>query len=177
MNKTQHELFDLVWEVPMIHLSGQLGLSDVGLRKICTKYGIPLIPRGYWMRKQMGKADARPELQHPDFNPVIEFGESIDAEVKEIKRKEREQLLKSLESYEVRTINKLKDLRCVQTAVAITAYIKELEKRSKQSYDSVKDAPPKWPPTNVFTYQYFYSRKEQIGADDEHKHQPKSTGT
>lgn len=162
MNKTRHELFDLVWEVPMIHLSGQLGLSDVGLRKICTKYGIPLTPRGYWMRKQMGKADARPELQHPEFNPVIEFGESIDAEVKEIKRKEREQLLKSLESYEVRTINKLKDLRCVQTAAAITAYIKELEKRSKQSYDSVKDAPPKWPPTNVFTYQYFYSRKEQI---------------
>ena len=162
MNKTRHELFDLVWEVPMIHLSGQLGLSDVGLRKICTKYGIPLTPRGYWMRKQMGKADARLELQHPDFNPVIEFGASIDEEVKEIKRKEREQLLKSLENYEVRTLNKLKDLRCVQTAAAITAYIKELEKRSKQSYDSVKDAPQKWPPTNVFTYQYFYSRKEQI---------------
>ena len=162
MNKTRHELFDLVWEVPMIHLSGQLSLSDVGLRKICTKYGIPLTPRGYWMRKQMGKADTRPELQHPDFNPVIEFGESIDAEIKEIKRKEREQLLKSLESYEVRTLNKLKDLRCVQTAAAITSYIKELEKRSKQSYDSVKDAPPKWPPANVFTYQYFYSSKEQI---------------
>lgn len=162
MNKTRHELFDLVWEVPMVHLGSQLGLSDVGLRKICVKYGIPLPPRGYWMRKQMGKADARPELTEPKFNPVIEFGESIDAEVKEIKRKEREKLLISLESYEVRTINKLKDLRCVQTAAAITAYIKELEKRSKQSYDSVKDAPPKWPPTSVFSYQYFYSRKEQI---------------
>lgn len=78
MNQAGHELFDLVWEVPKIHLSGQLGLSDVGLRKICTKYVIPLTPRGFWMRKQMGKADARPKLQHPDFNPVIEFGESIE---------------------------------------------------------------------------------------------------
>jgi hypothetical protein len=59
MNKKRYELFDLVWEVPMIHLSGQLVLTNVGLRKICTKYGIPLPPRGYWMRKQMGKSDAR----------------------------------------------------------------------------------------------------------------------
>ncbi len=162
MNKTRHELFDLVWEVPMVHLGNQLGLSDVGLRKICVKYGIPLPPRGYWMRKQMGKADARPELTQPKFNPVLEFDQPIDAEVKEIKRKEREKFLKSLENYEVRTIGELKDLRCVRTAEGIGIFIADLEKRSNDSYDSVKDKPAKWPPNNVFAFKYFYARKEQI---------------
>ena len=41
MDKTRRELFDLVWVVQMIHLSKQLGLSDVGSRKICIKYSIP----------------------------------------------------------------------------------------------------------------------------------------
>jgi len=162
MDKTRRELFDLVWEVPMIHLSKQLGLSDVGLRKICIKYGIPLTPSGYWMRKQMGKADAKPKLEHPDFNPVIEFCAPVDEEVKEIKRKEREQLIKSLQNYEIRDVADLKDLRSVRTAEAIGKHIAELEKRSQQSYDKVKDQPPKWPPSNVFTYKYFYSGKEQI---------------
>lgn len=162
MNKTRHELFDLVWKVPMVHLGSQLGLSDVGLRKICVKYGIPLPPRGYWMRKQMGKADERPQLTQLQFNPVIEFGEPVDVEVKEIKRKEREKFLKSLENYEVRTIDKLKDLRCVRTAEAISIFIADLEKRSRESYDSVKDKPAKWPPNNVFAFKYFYARKEQI---------------
>ena len=162
MNKTRQELFDLVWEVPMVHLGSQLGLSDVGLRKICVKYGIPLPPRGYWMRKQMGKADERPQLTQLQFNPVIELGEPVDVEVKEIKRKEREKFLKSLENYEVRTIDELKDLRCVRTAEAISIFIADLEKRSRESYDSVKDKPAKWPPNNVFAFKYFYARKEQI---------------
>lgn len=162
MNKTRHELFDLVWEVPMVHLGSQLGLSDVGLRKICVKYGIPLPPRGYWMRKQMGKTDERPQLTQLQFNPVIEFGEPVDVEVKEIKRKEREKFLKSLENYEVRTIDELKDLRCVRTAEGISTFIADLEKRSHESYDSVKEKPAKWPPNNVFAFKYFYARKEQI---------------
>jgi hypothetical protein len=162
MNKTRHELFDLVWEVPMVHLGNQLGMSDVGLRKICVKYGIPLPPRGYWTRKQMGKADAKPELPQPKFNPALEFDQPIDAEVKEIRRKEREKFLKSLEDYEVRTIDELKDLRCVRTAEGISKFIADLEKRSHDSYASVKDKPAKWPPNNVFAFKYFYARKEQI---------------
>lgn len=47
MDKSRVELFELVWSKPMTHLSKELGLSDVGLRKICVKYGIPLPARGY----------------------------------------------------------------------------------------------------------------------------------
>jgi len=39
MEKSRVELFDLVWSKPMTHLAKELGLSDVGLRKICVKFG------------------------------------------------------------------------------------------------------------------------------------------
>lgn len=42
MEKSRVELYELVWAKPMTHLAKQLGLSDVGLRKICVKFGIPL---------------------------------------------------------------------------------------------------------------------------------------
>jgi hypothetical protein len=42
MEKSRNELYELVWAKPMTHLAKELGLSDVGLRKICVKYGIPL---------------------------------------------------------------------------------------------------------------------------------------
>jgi hypothetical protein len=34
MKTTRIELFEMVWETPMIHLAKKLNLSDVGLRKI-----------------------------------------------------------------------------------------------------------------------------------------------
>ena len=71
MEKSRVELFELVWSKPMTHLANELGLSDVGLRKICVKYGIPLPARGYWARLQVGKLDPRPELPFENNNPQI----------------------------------------------------------------------------------------------------------
>lgn len=72
MEKSRVELFELDWSKPMTHLSKELGLSDVGLRKICVKYGIPLPAKGYWARLQFGKQDPRPELPFENNNPQIE---------------------------------------------------------------------------------------------------------
>ena len=71
MEKSRVELFDLVWSKPMTRLAKELGLSDVGLRKICVKFGIPLPPRGYWSRLQFGKQDPRPALPFENNNPQI----------------------------------------------------------------------------------------------------------
>lgn len=43
---TRSELYDLAWSIPMTKLAKQFGLSDVGLRKICTKHQIPTPPLG-----------------------------------------------------------------------------------------------------------------------------------
>lgn len=65
------ELFDLVWSEPMIHIAQRLGISDVGLRKICTKADIPLPPSGYWMKIKNGKkVPQRPMLPRSSGNDV-----------------------------------------------------------------------------------------------------------
>lgn len=48
-------LYDLVWNEPKAVLAKRLGISDVGLGKICRKADIPVPPRGYWALKDAGK--------------------------------------------------------------------------------------------------------------------------
>lgn len=64
---TRQELYDLVWQTPMIKLAKTYGLSDVGLRKICVKYDIPTPPAGYWAKRTHGKRVRQPAL--PPLKP------------------------------------------------------------------------------------------------------------
>jgi hypothetical protein len=41
------ELYDRVWARPLRDVAQDLGLSDVGLAKLCRRSGIPLPPRGF----------------------------------------------------------------------------------------------------------------------------------
>ena len=59
---TREELYTRVWEVPMRTLAPQLGLSDVGLAKICRKLLIPRPWRGYWREKETGRRGRAPKL-------------------------------------------------------------------------------------------------------------------
>lgn len=59
---TREELYNLVWQTPMIHLSKLYGISDVGLRKICVKHDIPTPPLGYWAKRAHGKPVHQPGL-------------------------------------------------------------------------------------------------------------------
>jgi len=51
---TREELHALVWSKPIQRLSGELGVSDVGLAKICKRHNIPTPGRGYWRKKETG---------------------------------------------------------------------------------------------------------------------------
>lgn len=48
---TAQELFDEVWNTPVLKLAQEIGVSDVGLAKACRKAGIPLPSRGYWAKQ------------------------------------------------------------------------------------------------------------------------------
>jgi hypothetical protein len=63
---TRHELYDLVWSTPMVKLAKEFGLSDVGLRKICVKRGIPTPPLGYWAKLNFGKQVKKASLGPPE---------------------------------------------------------------------------------------------------------------
>jgi hypothetical protein len=47
---TRRELCDLVWKESMLTLSKKYAISDVGLRKICIRMGIPLPKAGHWQK-------------------------------------------------------------------------------------------------------------------------------
>lgn len=59
---TRAELYDLVWSTPMRTLAPQFHMSDVGLAKLCRRHSIPLPERGYWAKKEHGKAVRQPKL-------------------------------------------------------------------------------------------------------------------
>jgi hypothetical protein len=55
-------LYELIWSRPMSEAAKQYGLSDVGLAKICRRLNIPIPGRGYWAKKEAGRAPSRPPL-------------------------------------------------------------------------------------------------------------------
>ena len=67
---TRSELYELVWKDPVTHVAKRFGVSDVGLRKTCVKYGIPTSPLGYWAKLAFGKKVSQPAL------PSLKDGES-----------------------------------------------------------------------------------------------------
>ncbi|NML76945.1 hypothetical protein HHL25_22645 [Rhizobium sp. S-51] len=50
------ELIAFAWSAPMRDLAGKLDISDVGLRKQLSNYGVPLPPQGYWNKVHAGKS-------------------------------------------------------------------------------------------------------------------------
>ena len=52
----RERLYAEVWAEPVKTVAERYDLSDVGLRKICVKLGVPMPPLGYWARVNAGKA-------------------------------------------------------------------------------------------------------------------------
>ena len=62
MQISREDLYDRVWREPMRTIAPTLGLSDVGLRKVCVKAHIPVPERGHWARVQAGKKTIKSAL-------------------------------------------------------------------------------------------------------------------
>lgn len=98
---TRQELYDLVWQTPMIKLAKTYGLSDVGLRKICVKYDIPTPPIGYWAKRAHGKRVRQPALpaikanQSDTIHLVVHNVADLPAQVLQ----EQEAVLANADSY------------------------------------------------------------------------------
>jgi hypothetical protein len=53
---SRKELYELVWSTPLKNLCVRFGISDVALKKTCTRAAIPTPPPGYWAKKEAGKS-------------------------------------------------------------------------------------------------------------------------
>src|SRR5688572_26267959 len=59
---TRKQIYDLVWSRPMRDVARELGFSDVGLKKLCRRNGIPTPPQGYHL---MGTGAEKARLLKP----------------------------------------------------------------------------------------------------------------
>jgi len=164
MEKSRQELFEMVWSMPMTKLSKQFELSDVGLRKICVKHQIPLPLQGHWTRKQFGKEDPRPELPNGDFNPIIALNDDYKIQLNRERsdaKKANKKLALSPPETEVRKPDQLKHERCIIAYEEIKEFIVEMEKKQNLvKFDSIKDKPPSFPPTHIFSFSYFRASRQ-----------------
>ena len=67
------ELYNLVWAKPVTKVSQELGISDVGLSKLCARCGIPVPPRGHWAKLAGGNKSPQKRLPSPskDFSITL----------------------------------------------------------------------------------------------------------
>jgi hypothetical protein len=65
------ELYNEVWDQPLVKLSRKYGISDVRLGKVCRKLQIPHPGRGYWAKRAVGQTVEHVPL--PEFKdaPVV----------------------------------------------------------------------------------------------------------
>lgn len=98
MKITRHQLYERVWTKPMMHLSKEFGLSDVGLAKICRKNGIPIPERGYWAKIDAGYKAPKKALPRKDYNPKIVIQEKppITEDIVKAKQEQKEKQSKTL---------------------------------------------------------------------------------
>jgi hypothetical protein len=47
---TREDLYVAVWSQSVLTLAKGMGISDVGLAKICKALNVPRPPRGYWAK-------------------------------------------------------------------------------------------------------------------------------
>jgi hypothetical protein len=59
---SRQALFEDAWTRPLSKIAPEFGVSDVGLRKICSRNNIPTPGRGYWAQVAAGRVFPRPSL-------------------------------------------------------------------------------------------------------------------
>ena len=76
------ELYNEVWDQPLVKLSRKYGISDVRLGKVCRKLRIPHPGRGYWAKRVVGQNVEQVPL--PEFNgaPVVRRMKTRNAAVR-----------------------------------------------------------------------------------------------
>jgi len=68
------DLIAFAWSAPMRELAAQVGLSDVGLKKLLRSYGVSGPPQGHWNRVHAGRSVSAPPaapVREPGKRPYI----------------------------------------------------------------------------------------------------------
>ena len=154
---SREALFDLVWEHPTRTLAATFGVSDVWLKKICVRAGIPTPDRGYWAKRAAGRPVVKAKLPMRDPGRSNEvsitkpaFGQKYDPEAELAEPIPPPPVFaEPLESVLTRVTQRIgKVIRCRDLTTAIPMVRKLLasdekrrEKQRASAYPSIFDAP------------------------------------
>src|SRR6185312_15426284 len=137
MRMKRSELYDLVWQKPLRHLGPELGLSDVGLSKLCRRYNIPVPSVGYWTRRAAGKiCDPRPlppsEVDHEVHLPERDTSTARSSEATRIQQV-RQTLSRAREAVAVQPVEVPPSLDHCHELVAKTArFFQSIEREEEK---------------------------------------------
>lgn len=70
---SREQLYELVWQEPMLRVAERLGVSSSYMARVCTELRVPRPPRGYWAQLEFGKAPARPALPDVRAGDITEW--------------------------------------------------------------------------------------------------------
>jgi hypothetical protein len=91
---SREQLYRELWAEPALIVAKRYGISDVGLAKVCERFGVPKPGLGYWAQRRVGKAPAPtplPPTSDPRLATVYFYGESKPTTpAKEVPEYERE---------------------------------------------------------------------------------------
>jgi hypothetical protein len=59
---TREQLYELVWQEPMLRVAERFAVSSSYLARVCTELRVPRPLRGYWAKLEHGKTSPRPPL-------------------------------------------------------------------------------------------------------------------
>jgi hypothetical protein len=78
---TRRQLYDLIWAKPMRDAAADIGISDVGLKKVCIRHRVPVPPQGYWNKVHAGQKPSKAifrEVDDAGINLIEIAGSSYD---------------------------------------------------------------------------------------------------
>jgi hypothetical protein len=134
---TRRELFDLVWSKPMQKLAEELGISDRGLAKICSRHRVPNPSRGYWARVAAGQK-IRPTLyREVDDSSLnrIEITATVSEEAREILVKAKADRVERRQTTSSNPVASLLPVEKPHRTVTLTA--RELRKSKSNQYGGI----------------------------------------
>jgi len=62
---SREELYELVWSTPMMKVAEKSSVSGSYMARVCSLLNVPRPERGYWAKRDVGKAPERPGLPPP----------------------------------------------------------------------------------------------------------------
>ncbi len=75
----REELYERVWNKPVVKVAEEYGVSDVAIAKVCRKLSVPIPGRGYWAKKEHGHTVTRKPL--PKITQTVVVTRSMPSEI------------------------------------------------------------------------------------------------